>query len=300
MFRSYPNSKWKRFISTNQVLEPLCLIPNQDLSSSKPTFIPRNKTAPKALDWVLLPSIFSDFNISTSLLPQTFPPTSDHLLTVVKIRRDKLSDKDKNFFIGRKPYIASNLFRDPEILAGLKLASKRIAKINGNDSVQVVQQYQQHSTYFLNDLTRVQAERNKSIISKAMTMLAKEHNNSQRPRLDARKHYDFWEQHFNSPPVGNDLQLNCFLDTISNNKLSNLHSDLLSAPITADEVKLAAHNSPNNSSPGIDVFHSHISIVTLLFTPTWPLSLTHTIPIQTAFQNTWRRQLYPYSIRKAT
>ena len=96
------------------IFNPLCLTPNQDLTTSKPTFFPRGKGSPKSLDCILLPPSFLDFNVSTSLLPQTSPPISDHLLVTVTLKHNNVDDQNSNFQKRKSP-ISTSLFRKKEI-----------------------------------------------------------------------------------------------------------------------------------------------------------------------------------------
>lgn len=157
------------------LFNPLCLIPSQDITSSKPTFIPRNKTSPKALDWLLFPSIFCDFNITCSILPQTSPPISDHLLTTVTLSR-QMNLSESETFINRKTYISSNLFKSEQVRDALRLASKRFSDVKEMNSIDIVESYRYNAFCFLSDLTRDQAVQNTRLIRQAKNLCNQPHS----------------------------------------------------------------------------------------------------------------------------
>ena len=106
------------------IFNPLCLNANQNITKSKPTFYPRGKGNPKALDWVLLPPSFLEFNIDCSLLPQTTPPISDHLLTTITLK-NSLNQSNSNFPKLKIP-ISNLLFRKSDVKMGSTFVSKRL------------------------------------------------------------------------------------------------------------------------------------------------------------------------------
>ena len=146
------------------IFNPLCLTPNQDLATSKPTFFPRGKGNPKSLDWILLPPSFLDFNVSTSLLPQTSPPISDHLLVTVTLKHNNVDDQNSNFQ-KRKCPISTSLFRKKEIQEVIKLASERFVEDYNNEPVKAVDSFRYHVFCLLRDLTMNQAKENKALVN---------------------------------------------------------------------------------------------------------------------------------------
>ena len=145
------------------IFNPLCLNANQNITKAKPTFYPRGKGNPKALDWVLLPPSFLEFNIDCSLLPQTTPPISDHLLTTITLK-NSLNRSNSNF-PKRKIPISNLLFRKSDVQDGINLCSKRFSEQFKNEPIKAIDSFRYHTFCLLRDLSIDQAKQNKKLIN---------------------------------------------------------------------------------------------------------------------------------------
>ena len=206
------------------IFNPLCLSPNQDLATSKPTFFPRATGNPKNLDWILLPPSFLDFNVSTSL-PQTSPP---------------ISKENKSLVNEVKQLSSLNSPISKEI-------SERLNDI-------IVERIQSTKDRFYKFIAQ-----SRHSPSKAMTLMSSVASTSKRPRIeDADAHLKFWTDHFthtdsyNHTPCELSRVTDYFFSFIDDKILSSEASSRLSREITTEEVELVIKESPCNSSSGMD------------------------------------------------
>ena len=143
----------------NSLLKPLCLTPDQAPTNAQMSFFPRGLGTPRRLDWLLLPcSFYSYYDTSSTLLPQTTVPISDHLLLVITLSLKSLPDKRSNKF-----KISGNLFQKEEVKKALRRSSKRLSS-ESNDSFHIVESYLSQPHEYLSILTKIQARQNNDII----------------------------------------------------------------------------------------------------------------------------------------
>ena len=145
----------------NSLLKPLCLSPDQEPSNAIISFIPRGNGSPRRLDWLLLPcSFYSHYDTSSTLLPQTTIPISDHLLLEITLSPRSRSENNSKF------KISANLFEKEEVKKALRRSSKRLSS-ESQDSFYVVESYLSQAHEYLSILTKIQSRQNNKDINEA-------------------------------------------------------------------------------------------------------------------------------------